>query len=259
MVEFWQKQETSQPLFPDVVWSKPERKSGKLLIVGGSATGFAAVVKSFTTALEAGAGEVKVVLPSSIEAKLPGFAEGIFLPSSDSGGFSSRGHKELMGAVEWADVVLLIGDSAMNSETAVLFAKMLGATEKPVLITRDALDLFLPDAEPLANRKNTIVVGAFAGVQKLFSKVYYPKILTFSMNLTNFVDALHKFTITYPLQVVTLHQESIIAAQGGEVITQKFGDQFKLIDGTIATLASVWLLWNQDKPLPSTATSWLKI
>ena len=256
---YWAKQEPGRALFPDIAWNKPERKSGRLLIVGGASTSFAAVVKSFSTATTAGAGEVKVALPDALASRLPGFAEGVFLPSNESGGLASSGYKGLLGAIDWADVVLLIGDSALNSETAALFEKSLQAPAKPVVVTRDALYLFLADAETLARRDATIVAGSFAQIQKLFSKVYYPKVLTFSMNLSNLVEALHKFTITYPTQVVTIHQGSLIAAQGGEVVTQKFDDQFALIDGSLATQAAVWLLWSAEKPLMSTVTSWVEV
>ena len=40
---YWHKQGT-KPLYPDVIWSKPENKqaAGKLLIIGGHAYGFSA-------------------------------------------------------------------------------------------------------------------------------------------------------------------------------------------------------------------------
>jgi len=70
--DYWSKQEPNKPLFPDVLWSKPERRdaAGKLTIVGGNAHGFAAVAAAYQTALATGIGEVKVILPDVLKKSL---------------------------------------------------------------------------------------------------------------------------------------------------------------------------------------------
>jgi len=64
---YWQKQASEKPLFPDIAWSKPEMRSfaGKLAIVGGNKLGFAGVAEAYGTALEAGVGEVRVLMPDA--------------------------------------------------------------------------------------------------------------------------------------------------------------------------------------------------
>lgn len=44
---------------------------------------------------------------------------------------------------KWADSILFIGDTNKNSETAILFEKFILESEKPVFITRDAVDILL--------------------------------------------------------------------------------------------------------------------
>jgi NAD(P)H-hydrate repair Nnr-like enzyme with NAD(P)H-hydrate dehydratase domain len=257
--DYWQKQKSGKALFPDIEWSKPEQRAqrGKLLIVGGSANGFMSVVKAFQTATQAGAGEVRVAMPDVLKNKLPkDFNEGVFLPSNHSGGLSGKGIGDLQAAADWADGVLLVGDSGQNSETAILLEQFLSNTNKWVVITRDVIDLLMNMTEKLVMRDKNVLVMSFAQTQKLFSSVYYPKILTFSMNLTNFADALHKFTITYPATIVTLHQNQIVVAQNGQVVSQEIKSPMELVDGSLATKATAYLLWNQTKPLEAIATSW---
>ena len=57
------------PLFPDVEWSRPEQRTmrGRLGIIGGNKLGFAGVAEAYTTALQAGAGEVRVLLPDILK------------------------------------------------------------------------------------------------------------------------------------------------------------------------------------------------
>jgi hypothetical protein len=169
---------------------------------------------------------------------------------------SKSGEAELIAAGQWADGILLVGDSGQNSETAILYDKLLDATDAWATITRDAVELLYTSAEKLANRPHTNLVMNFPQVQKLFSKVYYPKILTFSMQFMSFVEAARKFTITYPVTLTVLFGSKIIVAHGGQVVSQDFSDQTALINGQLAARAAAYLLWSPKKPLPAIATSW---
>lgn len=121
--EYWQKQTVDKPLFPDMLWSRPENKlyAGKLLIIGGNAYGFAAANEAYVEAGKAGIGVARMLLPDSLH-KLLGkqFAAGEFAPTTPSGSFSQRALAEALATANWADGVLLAGDLGRNSETAIL-------------------------------------------------------------------------------------------------------------------------------------------
>jgi hypothetical protein len=259
-VEYWLKQTPDRPVFPDIEWSKPERRQarGKLLLVGGSALGFVTVGRTFKTALAAGAGQVKVVLPDRLKKDLPpDFTEGIFLPTNPGGGFSKDGLGQLTAAAEWSDGILLIGDSGQNSQTAVLFEQLISQTDRTVTVARDAIDLLRHVSETLVKRENTHLTLSFAQLQKLFGAVYYPKILTFSMQLTQLVEALHKFTISYPLSLTSFHQNHLIAASAGQVVTMPFNQPTEIWNGNLVTREATYLLWTPKRPLGAVATAWL--
>jgi NAD(P)H-hydrate repair Nnr-like enzyme with NAD(P)H-hydrate dehydratase domain len=257
---FWRQQSPDKPLFPDIEWGKPEQRAarGKLLIVGGSRLGFRAVGDAYKTALASGAGEVKVALPDTLKKILPpGAAEGIFLPTNHSGGFARDGLDQLLAAVDWSNGALLVGDSGQNSETAILFEALIDQADRPLTIARDAVDLLRPASEKVVSRPDTHLVVSFAQAQKLFSAVYYPKILTFSMQLAQLVDNLHKFTITYPVTITLFHQNHLVAAHSGEVVTMPFGTPARIWNGEIAARAATYLLWTPSQPLEAAATSWV--
>jgi hypothetical protein len=100
---------------------------------------------------------------------------------------------------------------------------------------------------------------SFAQLQKLFQAVYYPKVLTFSMQLTNLVEAIHKFTITYPCSITVLHQDQLLVASGGEVTSTPWDNPMAIWRGSVATRAAVYWLWNPSKILESVSTSLLEI
>lgn len=259
-LEFWQRQKPDTALFPDIEWNKPEQRAhaGKLAIVGGNKLGFMAVSDAFTAASELGAGQVRALLPDILKKSIPAsISDAVFIPSNLSGGFSREAIPELVASAQWADVVLLVGDMGRNSETAMACDRLLETYNGQLVVTRDAVELLKPVTSQLVARERTTLVLSFAQVQKLFQGVYYPKILSFSMQLMQLVDALHKFTITYPVTLVTYHHNQLVVAHGGQVITQEFDEPMHIWRGLTAARVATYLLWNPTKPLEAVATSFL--
>ncbi|HMH31073.1 MAG TPA: hypothetical protein VK534_01200, partial [Methylomirabilota bacterium] len=66
---FWHKQTPTEPLFPDLLWSRPEGQAqkGKLLVVGGNAHGFAAPATAYAESQSAGVGLTRVLLPHHVK------------------------------------------------------------------------------------------------------------------------------------------------------------------------------------------------
>lgn len=255
---YWQKQTVSKPLFPDIEWSKPERRdqAGKLLIIGGNKLGFSAVAENYQQALETGVGQVKVLVPDCLKGTIPStLLDVIFAACTPSGGLSKESLPELMATSEWADATLLIGDAGRNAETSLAYEEFIRNYYKPLVVTRDAIDLVRNNPSLLVDRPDTLLVASFAQIQKLFSGVYYPKILTFNMQLLQLVDILHKFTVTYPCTIMTLHANMLIIAHSGNVITQDWSEPMAIWRGTIATQAASYWLWNQSDVLKAAATS----
>lgn len=256
--DYWQKQEHGKPLFQDVAWSRPEQKAraGRLGIVGGTNGMITAPAGAYETALATGAGEVKVLLPDVLKRKLPAAMTAVaFGASNPSGSLSRDALNELLALGQWSDGLLLVGDAGRNSETAIIYEQLTRDYAGPLTITRDAVDLLKNTYATLANRPNTLLVMSFAQAQKLFQTLYYPKVLTFSMNLTAFVEALHKFTITYPSALAVLHAEQLVIAHEGRVSTTPWESAMSIWRGDVATRVAVYWLWNPGKPFEAATTS----
>ena len=258
---YWQKQTTDKPLFPDIEWAKPEQKSqaGRLGIMGGNKLGFISIADSYQTALRTGVGEVRILLPDVLKKSIPStIPDVVYGATNQSGGLSRDAMTEMRSIGEWATGILMIGDAGRNSETAILYEDFIRDYKGPLTITRDAIDLLKNSSATLVDRPNTLLVVSFAQLQKLFQAVYYPKVLTFSMQLSNLAEALHKFTISYPTTIAVFHSESILVASGGEVTSTPCDNPMKIWRGITATNASVYWLWNLQKILEGVTTSLLK-
>lgn len=255
---YWRKQTSSEPLFPDIEWSKPERRdqSGKLLIIGGNKLGFAAVAESYQSSLSTGVGEVKVLVPDCLKSVVPSaMTDVLFSACTPSGGLSKDALPDMQASSAWADSVLLIGDAGRNAETALAYEKFISTYSGQLTVTRDAIDLVKNNPHLLVERVDTLLVVSFAQLQKLFQGVYYPKILTFNIQLMQLVENLHKFTSTYPCTIVTLHKDTLIIAHDGQVITQKWEEPMAIWRGSVATKAAAYWLWNHDKPIQAVTQS----
>lgn len=257
-LSYWRQQKPNEPLFPDVEWNKPEQKSyaGRLGIIGGNKLGFAGVAEAYSVAYATGAGDVKVLLPDCLKKAIPtSWVDVAMAPCTTSGGLAKDALPDIMALASWSTMLLLIGDAGRNSETAILYESLLRNSDRPVVITRDAIDLVKNAPEMLVNRPNTLLVLSFAQLQKLFQAVYYPKVLTFSMQLLQLVEAVHKFTITYPITLAVLHKDTIIVAHGGQVTTTPWGSPLLIWRGTTATKAAAYWGWDSTHPLESITAS----
>jgi NAD(P)H-hydrate repair Nnr-like enzyme with NAD(P)H-hydrate dehydratase domain len=255
---YWKKQAAGTPLFPDIEWSKPEQKSmaGKLGIIGGNKLGFAGVAEAYAVAHATGAGTIRVLLPDVLRKTIPAaMTDALFAPTNPSGSLSKDALDEMNAMSAWANEVLLIGDAGRSSETAILYEQFIQKYQGQLVLTRDAVDLVKNSAELLVERPKTVLVVSFAQLQKLFQSVYYPKVLTFSMQLTNLIEAVHKFTITYPCTIVVLHKDHIIIAHEGEVVSQVWDNPMLIWRGTVAAKAAAYWLWSPVKPLQAITSS----
>lgn len=255
---YWQRQEPGKPLFPDVEWNRPERldQSGRLAIIGGNKLGFSSVAEAYATAQTTGVGQVRVLLPDILKKSVPpSMTDVLFAPTNPSGSLAQAALTEAVSLRDWSDVLLLIGDSGRNSQTAIIHEELVKRSQQPVVITRDAIDLLQNSFAEILDNQHVVFVASFAQVQKIFRSVYYPKMLTFSIQLAQFVDILHKFTITYPVTICTFHAEHLVIAHGGTVVTQAWDEPMAIWRGVVGAKIASYLVWSPSSPLAAASTA----
>ena len=158
-----------------------------------------------------------------------------------------------------ADAVLLIGDLSKNAETAEAVSALCQAYAGSLVVARDSLDLFTANASSLVMRPHTTLVASLAQLQKLFRALYYPKMLLLTAPLMSVVEALHKFTLSYPVTLLTLHEGQILTAAGGEVVSTPLGDTdyspLGLWNGELATRAAAYQIFCPEQELAATTAA----
>jgi len=252
---FWQKQTLLKPLYPDLLWSRPEnkRQAGKLLIIGGSSHGFAAVGKAYAAATRAGIGTARVVLPDSTKKILGSSLEAGFAPSTPSGSFAQNALATSLEQAEWADAVLLAGDFGRNSETAILLEKFVEKYKGQLTLVGDGLDYFLDGGSAALARPKTLLVINLGQLQKLAAANRPNPAIKQSASLQSLVEILHGWTNeNRQLNLLTQHAGQIVVARAGQVSTTPAAEPDW---PAIAAYASVWWLQQTNKTFEAVTTA----
>lgn len=257
---YWHKQTLDNPLFPDLLWSRPENRTlaGKLLIVGGNAQGFAAAGEAYSEATNAGIGTARVLLPDALQKSIGRvFEAGEYAPSTPSGSFSQKALAELLSMSNWADGVLLAGDLGRNSETAILIESFNEKYQGQLTLSRDAADYIINTPGPILSRPDTLLVISFAQLRKLAIGARFTRAFTLDMDLLRLIDALHEFTSRYQLALITRFNDNLIIAVQGQISTTKVSPEPKIWRLRTAAHASVWWLQNPSKPFEALTTAFI--
>lgn len=211
------KKITDNP-YQDLYWNIPEeQKRGTVSVIGGNGLNFRTTIKTAEFLTDRfPIKDIRVVLPDTLKSKLPPVENLIFLKTTDVGSFADS--SELNSIIDNADFSLVVGDLSKNSITAKAMAEALTESKKPVLITRDAVDLIAEvKPEQILMRNDLIIFGSLVQWQKIFKSIYYPKILMPSESLMQVAEAFHKFCLSYPVQAILLHDGQILICKNGNV------------------------------------------
>jgi hypothetical protein len=260
MQDYWVKQDVNKPLYPDLIWSRPENRNqaGKLLIVGGNSQSFAAAAASYNESVTAGIGTAKVLLPDSLQKTVGRIIEnGEYAPSTPSGSFSRQALAEILSYSHWADMVIMAGDLARNSETAIMLEQYVSKYQGLLCLTKDALDYFVFNPLIVTDRPNTLIVASFSQLQKIFVNAKSTTAVTFDMDIIRFVDTLHDFSIKHPAALIVKHLDNIFVAYNGQVSSTKI-DSTDIWRIKYASRSCVWWIQNQDKAFEALTTSIIK-
>lgn len=253
MKSSWQKQSPEEPLFPDLLWSRPENKkyAGKLLIIGGQASEFQNISSAYSFANEAGAGAIRILMPESL-SKITRHIEGAeFAPASMGGGFAKKALAQFFDLSEWADHILLAGDFGKNSETTVILDGFLLKGAKPITISQYALVSVAIELEQLIQMPLTLVVDK-STFQKIGKAAGTRVPITSFTTYENMGEIIQSISSRSKANFVIIDEEHVWTSVSGEVVSTKS----KPVDiNALSAYCAVWQMQNPGKPLEALATA----
>ncbi len=252
--DFWQQQ-SDKPLFPNMLWSRPETKSGagKLLIIGGQAQEFIHVAESFACVEQAGAGTVRVLMPESTR-KLTKMLPNIeYATSNVSGSFAQNALAELLDAALWADGVLLAGDLGKNSETNLMLESFTTGYSGTLVIAGAAVTSIPVSANELFKKPSAILVLSFDELQKLSKVLGLATPITSSIAIPAFAGILHEITTKFPVTLVIHKENEVWTSYNGRVAFTHLKDT--KTNSRLASYTAVWSIQNPTKLFEAVTTA----
>ena len=255
----WQKQPKDKPLYPDLLWSKPENKSqaGKLLVIGGSAGSFKVVSSAYQFADKAGAGSIRLLMPDAIRPYFsrlqePSLQTMEFAPSNKSGGFAKSALAEFLELSQWANHVLLAGDFGKNSETTILLETYLKKSKAPLTISADTIKSLDVKQALKSVRPDTFLGLEFGQLQQLGVQLGLKQAITSTMPAEKLASVLSEITAFDSLNIAGYFNGLLWAASNSKAVStpSKPVDYAKL-----ASYVAVWCMQNPSKKIEAMATA----
>ena len=107
--------------------------------------------------------------------------------------------------------------------------------------------------------ENLIVLSSMPQLQKLLRAIYYPKVLLLTQSLMQVSEVLHKFTLSYPVTIVTLYNGQVLVARSGNLHAlplEKTGyTPLTFWNGELAAKITVMNLFNPNSELDATTAA----
>ena len=218
-MEYWSHQTAGKPLFPDVIWSKPEtaKGAGKLLIIGGSLGNMANVARAYSQAESAGAGTISLLVPDSLAKITKQIPHIQYAPSNPSGGFAKNALAELLQASELKDGVFLAGDLSKNSETSVLVESFLEKYSDQLIISQESIETFASGFINFLLRPGTILCLEQSQLRNLCLEIKSEHAITSQMDKPKLAKILHELSQTFQISFVVENSNEVWIAKNGLV------------------------------------------
>ncbi len=249
MQQNWQTQK-NEPLFPDILWSRPENRNGagKLLIVGGSADNLANVAQSYTMAEQAGVGACFLLVPESLQKVTKNIPFIHYGPANRSGSFAERSLSEMLDLAKNVDGIMLAGNMGKNSETSLTLDKFLSKYRGLLGINSSSLESLSLGWQSLLARDNTILEIDIKTLQQIGISLSFDKPITSDSPNWLIAESLSKISMNFPTTLALYTNSTIWLAQGSQVIACD-QQKYNFCKGM------VWAIQQPKKQLQAIATS----
>ena len=245
----WLHQKES-PLFPEVVWSKPEtkRSAGKLAIIGGSAGAMSNVASVYSAAENAGAGTIHLLVPDSLAKVTKDVPYIQYAASNPSGGFAKSALSELLTLSSAMNGVLIAGDLGKNSETSQMLESYIEKYEGILAVSSLSLESFSIKINRFLDRPETILSLNLNQLRELVIEQVMDTPVTSDIGLSQLAQILHNITSKNQCLLVVETADRVWVSYQGKVV-DCIPNCFNSVKAT------VWAIQQPEKLLEAAVSS----
>jgi NAD(P)H-hydrate repair Nnr-like enzyme with NAD(P)H-hydrate dehydratase domain len=235
--------QTTEPLYPKVIWNRPVARhgAGRLLVIGGYLGDFSLPTSIYGLALAAGVGECTVALPDSLLKFLAGTPATTFVSSSQSGSLGRDALGQLLELGDEADAIAIGAGLSNNSETATLVERLLQELDRPVIAFADSLIALQFNIKLLIDRANALIILTMPELFKLAGQLAVPIHIRRDGGLINKLEIVRAVKAEMAADLVVYGAETIVAQAERMSVTPTNPVLSRLSAAYYAVLSVFWL------------------
>lgn len=245
------EKQSDKPLYEDILWNRPVRRTGRVLLVGGHRDGFAELQKLYQGFEKAQVAESRLALPDKL-SKLVGSLEGIsLLASTPSGSISRDALSELVYLSDESDLVSLGPDLSNNSETILTMQRLIAETRTSILIPPQSIEQLLSEAGGWKDKENLLICMKYKQLYRLASILAIDTSISLNPNKEIIAEIALAASQEFTPSIVVLFEDAIIVAVRGKAsITKVISDDL----GSLVGLLSTFWMQNSAKQYEALTT-----
>ena len=233
--------------YQDILWSRPTRRTGRIVLAGGHRDGFADLQKTYVGFDIAGAADCRLVLPDKL-SKLVGSLEGVSLvPSTPSGSIAKDAVAELVHLANEADLISIGPDLSNNSETTLAMQRVIAETNASIVIPPTSTEQLMSEVAEWRTKSKLMIFMNSKQLYKLAAKLAVNT--TIPLNVTNeaLLEIAAAVSNEYQPVIIVITQDALIYSVNGRAQILKV----KLQSDDYGALTGVFgLFWLQNQSTP---------
>jgi NAD(P)H-hydrate repair Nnr-like enzyme with NAD(P)H-hydrate dehydratase domain len=247
--------QSDEPLFPKVLWNRPvaTRGAGRLLVLSGHSGDLGTPQTIYAAATAAGVGECSIVLPDAVRKLVGDASMTYYVPSSPSGSLGRASLAAILDLAEDYDAIAIGGGLSQNSETTMLIDSIISETDKPIILSDDALTLMKHQLRQIAQKPNCLILTDMVGLIKASGALGVAVNIRQDGGIMNKVEILRNYLAAGKASYVVVGTELIVGV-GEQVSVTPYELHAAAITGLATGVLATFWLQNQTQTFEGLTT-----
>lgn len=215
------EKQSDKPRYEDILWNRPVRKTGRVLLIGGHKDGFIHLQQAFASFEAAGIAETRLALPDKLSKFVKNLIGVSLVASTPSGSIARDALAELTYLANEADLVSLGPDLSNNSETTLVMQRLMQETRAAILIPPESAEQLMPEADEWKNNNNILLFLSHKQLYKLAAKFAVDTTIPLSPTAETTAEIAQNDSEVFAPSLVITFEDNVIVAVAGKVSMTK--------------------------------------
>jgi NAD(P)H-hydrate repair Nnr-like enzyme with NAD(P)H-hydrate dehydratase domain len=192
-----------------------------------------------------------MILPDRVRKLVGDLPMASYVPSSPSGSLGRASLAAILDIATDYDMIAIGGGLSQNSETTMLVDSLLSETDKPVILSDDALALMKHQLKSIAQRPNSLILTDMVGLIKASGALGVPVTIRRDGGVINKVEILRNYLKAGKASYIVVGTELIVGV-GDQVSVTPYQLDAAAVQGLATGVLGTF--WTQNQSYEGLAT-----